>query len=189
MIRSSFSCIYYKTQQLNKKFELISFAFSLKQWFQTAIIQQGHQYMATWLHQRKIQKAIFTHNCMSIKYPSLLSMRTRPPWIDGLMFPMHSRVLCIIVQLLIWSWNLTELYTGLAQLVTITDQKGFVSLQLESVDVLSTPVAGWLELVIEFWFMLLKHLKVNSQSVFYSIVLRTIFNWGSKVIRGWFGLT
>ena len=111
------------------------------------------------------------------------------PEVDGLIFPMHSRVLCIIVQLLIWSWNLTELYTGLAQLVTITDQKGFVLLQLESVDVLSTPVAGWLELVIEFWFMLLKHLKVNSQSVFYSIVLRTIFNWGSKVIRDWFGLT
>lgn len=80
MIKSSFSCIYYKTQRLKKKFELISFAFSLKQWFQTAVIQQGHQYMATWLHQRKIQKAIFTHNCMSIKYPSLLSMRTRPPW-------------------------------------------------------------------------------------------------------------
>ena len=111
------------------------------------------------------------------------------PEVDGLIFPMHSRVLCIIVQLLIWSWNLTELYTGLAQLVTITDQKGFVLLQLESVDVLSTPVAGWLELVIEFWCMLLKHLKVNSQSVFYSIVLRTIFNWGSKVIRDWFGLT
>ena len=31
---------------------------------------------------------------------------------------------------------------GLAQFVTITDQKGFVSLQLESVDVLSIPVAG-----------------------------------------------
>ena len=47
MIKSSFSCIYYKTQRLKKKFELISFAFSLKQWFQTAVIQQGHQYMAT----------------------------------------------------------------------------------------------------------------------------------------------
>ena len=166
MIKSSFSCIYYKAQRLNKKFELISFAFSLKQWFQTAIIQQGHQYMATWLHQRKIQKAIFTHNCMSINTQTYFQWEPGLPEVDGLVFLMHSRVLCIIVKLLIWSWNLTELYMGLAQFVTITDlgsyELGFVSLQLESVDVLSTPVAGWLELVIEFWCMLLKHLKVKN---------------------------